>query len=902
MFFKKCKPKAIIMLIVVLAIVLASSGITALANDSTAGIDVSSTQITVRASAIKQQGTRKAIQAALDIARYSATNDNIYRVVVEKGEYDLSGCLHIYSNTTLVLNGVKLTRNKKSGANMLRTGDYDTYNSGAAGYDEYCNMTIEGGVFDGGNTSNTVFKAAHSTNLTIQKTTFKNVKNGHIMEIAGVNGFHVLGCTFKDQTLKPNGVGYEAIQLDILKKEHIVDCRSEALAMKNVVIENCTFENCPRGIGTHTMILNNPFDGIKIRKNTFKNMTSAAIQGMNWKNCEISGNTIEKTPRGISVYSLLGSGGMGAYKASAIAAEGKTNTNISDSYQGPYDSNIVICNNTITGCGSVKDQYAAYEPAGISIVGEKLTKVYKKYDDGSGALPKGDYSIKGVTIKNNVINVKGYGIRLIGTKDAKVQSNTLSCGNNRNYHLSFHGIQLYESSASAVSNNSVSGAPVNGIDIYAGSVSNINGNEIDASGKYGIIVKKSTVPYINANTIFKPGSDGILFTESKGNKQINENYISQTGGRGIYVKGKSTAGSIAKNTIFGCARDCIEKVNNCKGTIGTNYFQAAELKSLKLNVNSVVLGLGESFTPTMTISPSNARSKYIWTSSDSSVVSVDGNGKMTAKKEGKATVTVKSSNGITAVCEVEVKKAPDGISLNSTMLTLGVGEQFDLNSKLYPAKTVSHSVKYTSNNAKAASVNATGGMVTANSVGTATVVARTFNGKIANCNIIVKTAPYAVWFDESELALGIGESYDFTAILPDETASNQLVYASDNSDVLEIDAKSGHAEAKATGTAIVTAETYNGLKAVCEVTVLSAPERIDFAQETVTLAVDESLPLERIFPEGSTAYNITYQSSDPGVCHIDKTGTVTAKAEGTATISARTYNGRIAFCKIICSE
>ena len=328
-----------------LAALMATAPFTVLAEN---GPDITDTQITVRASEIKEKGTYRAVQAALDIARYSATNDNRYRVVVEPGTYELTRALHLYSNTELVLNSVTLKRHKESCANMLRTGDYDTESSGAEGYDEYSNLTVTGGVFDGSATANTVIKAAHTTNLCFEGTTFKNVKNGHIMEIAGVDGFTVKKCTFKDQRLDPDDVGYEAIQLDILKKGHIVDCRSEDLAMKNVLIEGCTFDNVPRGVGTHTMIVNNPFTGIKIKNNTFKNITSVAVQTMNWKNSEISGNTIEKTPRGIAVYSILG-GGMGAFKSSAIAAEGKTDSHFSDKYSGAFDSNITISDNTITG-------------------------------------------------------------------------------------------------------------------------------------------------------------------------------------------------------------------------------------------------------------------------------------------------------------------------------------------------------------------------------------------------------------------------------------------------------------------------------------------------------------------------------------------------------------------------
>ncbi|MEE0956683.1 MAG: Ig-like domain-containing protein [Ruminococcus sp.] len=883
--------------IAVAAAVLCSVSVSALAENTSGGLEISGTQIIVRSSEIKEKGTYKAVQSALDIARYSATNDNIYRVVVEPGEYDLTRALHIYSNTELYLKNVKLTRNKKSSANMLRTGDYDTENSGATGYDEYCNMTVTGGVFDGSGTANTMIKAAHCTNLTFRDAQFKNVRNGHIMEIAGVDGFNVTGCDFLDQKLDPDDVGYEAIQLDILKSGHIVDCRSEDLAMKNVNISGCTFENVPRGVGTHTMILNNPFENIKIKNNTFTNITSAAIQTMNWKNCEISGNTIQKAPRGISVYSLLGKG-HGAYKAGTLAKEGKTDRHVGEGYSGPFDSNISIHDNTITDCGDVKDKFASYEPAGITVTGVKLSKVYSTYDDGSGALPKGDYSVRGVAIKNNTIDVNGYGIRMITAKDCEVYGNTLQCGGNKNYGNDFHGIQVYESSLSLVKKNSVSGAACNGISVYKSTVPVIEHNEIDNSKNYGICCDSSTVRHINYNTIIKTSSDGILFKASNGNKKITENYITNTGGRGIFIKTKSKAGAVTRNTIFGCKGVGVEKMNNSKGSIDGNYFKAAELTSIALNTNSLRLGKGETYPLSMTLSPSNAKSKFIWTSSNNSVATVDGNGKVKAKSLGKATITVRAANDIEQSCAVEVKPAPDSVALNASMLTLGEGEEFDLNSSLSPKGCASYRVKYTSNNTGSVGISSTGGVITGRSVGTATIIAKTFNGKLDNCNVIVKAAPYAVWFEEDYLDLGKGESYSFEAKMPAETATHYLKFESSNPEAVAIDPDTGYAEAKGYGTAEITATAFNGMQAHCTVTVKNAPESVDMAAATIGLSKGDTCPVTCTFPEGSTACNITFTSSDPSVCHVDKQGVVTAKSKGKATVAARTYNGRIAFCEV----
>ena len=66
-------------------------------------------------------------------------------------------------------------------------------------------------------------------------------------------------------------------------------------------------------------------------------------------------------------------------------------------------------------------------------------------------------------------------------------------------------------------------------------------------------------------------------------------------------------------------------------------------------------------------SSSNAVTSYTWRSSNTSVATVDKNGKVTAKASGTATITVKTSNGKTATCKVTVNlPAPQITGLANT--------------------------------------------------------------------------------------------------------------------------------------------------------------------------------------------------------------------------------------------
>jgi len=74
--------------------------------------------------------------------------------------------------------------------------------------------------------------------------------------------------------------------------------------------------------------------------------------------------------------------------------------------------------------------------------------------------------------------------------------------------------------------------------------------------------------------------------------------------------------------------------------------------------SSLNLYAGFSYTLVPTLQPDNAETTYTWKSDDTSVATVNTTGKVTAKKDGKATITVKTQNGLTATCEVTVSKLP----------------------------------------------------------------------------------------------------------------------------------------------------------------------------------------------------------------------------------------------------
>ena len=612
--------------------------------------------IYVREDRIDDYGFRRAVQFALDDAADHATADMPYTVVVPAGSYYLDYVLRVYSNTTLDLTGVTLMRSGAGAGNMLRVGSEDGVNTGVTGY-AYENVRVIGGTFDGNFGENTIIKAFHTKNFTMDGVTVLNEKEGHMTEFAGVDGLTVRNCTFQHQLLTPGNYGYEAIQLDVLHPFHITNGRCEDLPVSNVLIERCTFEDMPRAVGSHTAVHNRPHDNIVIRNNTFRNMSSIAIQGVNWTNVDIRSNYIENAPRGITIYSEPGGC---TYLSGKLAAKGNTASHASDGYQTPPKSNINIAYNRLINIGSTDDKYASYSSQGIAVLGEKLSaKSPVESSDESGGLPAGDYYIDGAKIHDNIIDIRGSGVRVEDARNVSVTDNEIVCSKNKVHSDNYYGIVVRaNASASAVSYNVIKNAEVNGIQLdgtNGGSVSSVRFNRIESTGKYGIGIYDMTVQKIQDNDIIKTTNIGLFVSGSKVS-DCRWNRIRSCSSSGIWITSDSTASLIESNTTDSCS----DSNSFGRNTVSSHYSSGASLKNYYIpwdgtNYSGAVMGVGTIFHIVPDVRPTNALASFTYQSSDRSVADVDACGMVRAEGEGQATITVKSDNGVTKRYTVTVE-------------------------------------------------------------------------------------------------------------------------------------------------------------------------------------------------------------------------------------------------------
>ncbi len=106
------------------------------------------------------------------------------------------------------------------------------------------------------------------------------------------------------------------------------------------------------------------------------------------------------------------------------------------------------------------------------------------------------------------------------------------------------------------------------------------------------------------------------------------------------------------------------KIKADGSTVIKIYYDRIEVSGISLNKSELVLNVDQTETLKATISPSNALNKKIsWTSSDTKIATVDKNGKVTAVKTGKVTISATTAGGKKkASCTVTVKLDTGSVS------------------------------------------------------------------------------------------------------------------------------------------------------------------------------------------------------------------------------------------------
>jgi len=267
---------------------------------------------------------------------------------------------------------------------------------------------------------------------------------------------------------------------------------------------------------------------------------------------------------------------------------------------------------------------------------------------------------------------------------------------------------------------------------------------VSQEGNKGRYVAVESVS-LDETELFLAVGDSRQLTASVLPKDASDNTVSwETSSPGVASvdkSGKVTAVSTGTATITATTKDG-SKTATCIVTVSLSV---VKVTSVSLNKTALTLALGESETLLATIQPSNASNKAVaWQSSNESVATVDGDGKVKAVGDGSAIITVTTKDGSKeAYCNVTVNSAVvnvTGVSLNTASLALEVGQAGALSATVLPDNATNKSVTWSSSNSSIAVVSSSG-RVTAIAVGTATIIVTTEDGsKTDQCTVTVSAA------------------------------------------------------------------------------------------------------------------------------------------------------------------
>lgn len=237
---------------------------------------------------------------------------------------------------------------------------------------------------------------------------------------------------------------------------------------------------------------------------------------------------------------------------------------------------------------------------------------------------------------------------------------------------------------------------------------------------------------------------------------------------------------------------------------------------LELNKSALDLGIGEKYTLIVNCDVTNYYREFY--STNNSVATVSDDGTVEAVGVGECSVVCSSSNGIVAVCTITVKNMATSVTLNKSSLSLGVSETFDLNSSI-PSDSFAYFRTYSSNDSSVASVSSSNGIVTANKIGSTSIVCKLYNGVYTTCTVTVKNAPTSsnVSLNYSSKTVTVGNSVTISPVFSN-SASETISYSSSNTSVATV-SSSGKVVAMKEGSTTVTAKMYNGVKKTCSLKV-----------------------------------------------------------------------------------
>ena len=346
------------------------------------------------------------------------------------------------------------------------------------------------------------------------------------------------------------------------------------------------------------------------------------------------------------------------------------------------------------------------------------------------------------------------------------------------------------------------------------------------------------------------------------------------------------------------------------------------VSGVKLDQTSLTMTVDDEVTLVATVEPSDAdNKKVIWESSDMSVATVDANGKVKALKAGSSTITVKTDDGgKTATCTVTVNEKPVPVTgieyVGIDGLKFHLGEDIIARVRVLPDNATNK--KYTWNESDIFTVSEVEEgsefdilHIKGLKAGKATLTLTTDDGGYT-ASIGIEVEEFieitSMTVSPASLNMKVNETAELTAIVePDNATAGTVLWKSDPVGIVNVTMtglRTAQVKAISVGTTTVIGTSADGKKQVtCKVTVTeptTSVSGLSLDRSNMEIVKGKNATLTAtVQPSDATNKKVTWGSSNKSVATVDSNGKITAKAEGTATITAKTDDGNYsASCEV----
>ncbi|MCL1875414.1 MAG: Ig-like domain-containing protein [Synergistaceae bacterium] len=331
--------------------------------------------------------------------------------------------------------------------------------------------------------------------------------------------------------------------------------------------------------------------------------------------------------------------------------------------------------------------------------------------------------------------------------------------------------------------------------------------------------------------------------------------------------------------------------------------EVIEITGLTITPKPAAMSLNGTLQLSVDVTPPNASHKSVrWSSSNTAVASVNSSGLVRGLSTGPVVITATSVRSTDVKDSFTVTVTPDKIEVTGITITtpkpvsIQKNGTLRLEAEVTPPNATSKDVAWSSDDPSVASVNASTGLVTGMSVGTARITAASVSNTNVKDTCEVSITPdkievTGITISPKPVSIPVGGTRQLSVeVTPPDATSKDVTWSSSAPSVATVGETTGLVTGVSVGPAVITATSVSNtnVKDTCTVEVGQIEATgVKIIQEYDLIRVLEQMRLRvNITPDDASDKRIEWSSSREDVATINASGIVTGVWDGETTITA----------------